>query len=1653
MAAGPSTPLLNGGFNEGPGNLRGWTVSDAALVTVNASHQAVIRESPVDNEVTLSQAFLLFPGAEKLSFTLNGFATDTVVQVGYTPDAFGVALLNPTNSASLVPTVDASTDSFFIQDIVPTGSTGEAASGVTVADGTIPGSFRISVDVKAQAGQGARLVFRLLGGSDGTQTNGTVILSDVLVEGTGGTFPPVADAGPDRSSGEGTSVALAGTFTEVVSVTGQAFHWRVVSTNGAVVFEAETQDASFVPADDGVFTATFSVSDANGSGSDSATLTITNVAPTLTLSGPAEATQGLPYTLNLNATDPGADTISQWVITWGDSTVDNVLGHPTTATHTYAVGPATRTITAQATDEDGTYDAGNSVVVTVKEVSATAIVLSGAVEVNEGAPYLLSLAASHPSADASTEWSIQWGDGSTSTATGRTATASHTYADGPTNVVISAEANFEGATHSADNTVAVLVRNVAPVLTLSGPADVTAGTLYTLSLGVADVGADAVTQWVVAWGDGITDTLTGHPATATHTYAEGPATRTITAQASDEDGTYDAANSVVVSVNAGSPTSIVLSGPAEVNEGVAYELTLTANHPSADASTQWTLHWGDGTTSTALGRAATATHTFVDGPTNVVISAETTFGGVTHPADNTVAVLVRNVAPVLTLSGPTEVTAGTHYTLSLGATDVGADTVAQWVVHWGDGITDNLTGHPASASHTYAEGPATRTITAQASDEDGTYDAANSVVVSVKAGSPTSIVLSGPAEVNEGAAYELTLTANHPSADASTQWTLQWGDGTTSTALGRTATATHTFVDGPTNVVISAEAVFGGVTHPADNTVAVLVRNVPPLLSLSGPSEIGPGVPYPLFLAASDPGADTIQRWNISWGDGVVDTVSGNPGQAVHTYTSAVANVVITAQAADEDGTYAAGNSVGVRVQESAAFAIRLAGASSVDEGASYALSMTTTDPTAEASTEWTVFWGDGSIQNVTGASPTATHVFADGPAAFNISALVTLRGVTRPTENSVSVAVANVAPTVNLQGPGAIEEGATYRLEIGAPSEPGADTVRVRVVHWGDGADETLASGGAITHVYTNGPRVLEIVVDLEDEDGRHPGAGRRTVEVLEEAQNVAIAGASRVSEGSEYAITLTASRPELIREWTLDWGDGNTTTTPGSATAATHRYPDGPSRHTISARITRARDSASLPVPTTVSVEVQNVLPRIPVVGDRHADEGSAYTVHLGAVEDPGTDTVTDYVVHWGDGVTEVFQQPGDYQHTYADGPMERTITVDLVDEDGTSYDADPLAGSGNVELRRVRGDFVLFWDGWGVLQESDKLGLPFRDVATGRGPFTLEASGTEKYYRVLRSLAVLVRNVAPRIELIGEREVDEGSEYRLELGSITDPGQDHVTGFVVHWGDGSTNRYASAGVVTHVYADGPTNQTVTVDLIDEDGDYADADIKGSATGLRLERRAGGLSADWNGWGVLQEAGDAGGPYEDLVRGVGPQLLDRAHSRGFYQLLRSHPVKVRNVAPRIPLVGNRVVPAGTPYRLLLVGVTDPGQDTVRDYIVRWGDGTIDHYASPGVVTHIYAPGSGLRLVEVDLVDEDGFFGDANALGEPKQLQMVRGTSGLQVEWNNEGLLEFSDEVQGPYRPLGGASSPYVVSGIEGRGFYRGLRAHPVWVTEPGRP
>ena len=57
------------------------------------------------------------------------------------------------------------------------------------------------------------------------------------------------------------------------------------------------------------------------------------------------------------------------------------------------------------------------------------------------------------------------------------------------------------------------------------------------------------------------------------------------------------------------------------------------------------------------------------------------------------------------------------------------------------------------------------------------------------------------------------------------------------------------------------------------------------------------------------------------------------------------------------------------------------------------------------------------------------------------------------------------------------------------------------------------------------------------------------------------------------------------------------------------------------------------------------------------------------------------------------------------------------------------------------------------------------------------------------------------------------------------MTDPGTDTVTSYIVHWGDGNSDTYATAGVKAHTYADGPNTYDITVDLVDEDGTHLDA------------------------------------------------------------------------------------------------------------------------------------------------------------------------------------------------------------------------------------
>jgi hypothetical protein len=165
--------LINGDFSQG---LTGWTVSDPTLVSV-INGQAVISESPTDQEVDLYQTFTIPTGATRLSFTLVSLVGEAD---GIPNNAFGAALLNPNTLLSVVPTVDSNTDSFYIRDLVPGVTQGEAAFGVTVSPTPDALPLLITLDLPSSLiGQDVTILFRVLSG--GTDAGSSVTLDNVQV--------------------------------------------------------------------------------------------------------------------------------------------------------------------------------------------------------------------------------------------------------------------------------------------------------------------------------------------------------------------------------------------------------------------------------------------------------------------------------------------------------------------------------------------------------------------------------------------------------------------------------------------------------------------------------------------------------------------------------------------------------------------------------------------------------------------------------------------------------------------------------------------------------------------------------------------------------------------------------------------------------------------------------------------------------------------------------------------------------------------------------------------------------------------------------------------------------------------------------------------------------------------------------------------------------------------------------------------------------------------------------------------------------------------------------------------------------------------------------------------------------------------------------
>ncbi|MBI1896686.1 MAG: PKD domain-containing protein [Acidobacteria bacterium] len=445
-------------------------------------------------------------------------------------------------------------------------------------------------------------------------------------------------------------------------------------------------------------------------------------------------------------------------------------------------------------------------------------------------------------------------------------------------------------------------------------------------------------------------------------------------------------------------------------------------------------------------------------------------------------------------------------------------------------------------------------------------------------------------------------------------------------------------------------------------------------VAVSGAATVNEGAPYTLTLSATGPGAGAVTGWTIRWGDGSSDTLPGGATSATHTYAT---NEVFTlsASATLDDGSVAPAGSLDVQVVNLPP-TIRAVTNSPVAQGTSATVSVIADDPGVNDTLTYDFDFNNDGQYEVSSSSGTVQHLFSD-VGTFPVNVRV------RDADSAAAMAstlvtVNNLPPTiqaVNLltQMP---EEASPVAMQVIATDPGGADdplTYDFDFDH--DGTYEVSGDANVAEHVFADNGNYT---VGVRVRDG-HGGAAVGSIQVA--VANVApfVTPPSfdgRADEGSPVTVTVRASDPAGVNDpltYQFDFDNDGVYEVTSLTGVATHTFPDD-GTYVVGVRV--LDDDGGVTV-TRTTILVHNVEPTIDLAGADTVAAGSVYTLTLGAVHDPGQDTVVQYIVQWGDGTQDVYTQPGNVTHVYSNVFGPKTIRVALVDEDGTH----PLAGQRTV------------------------------------------------------------------------------------------------------------------------------------------------------------------------------------------------------------------------------------------------------------------------------------------------------------------------------------------------------------------------------------
>lgn len=303
--------------------------------------------------------------------------------------------------------------------------------------------------------------------------------------------------------------------------------------------------------------------------------------------------------------------------------------------------------------------------------------------------------------------------------------------------------------------------------------------------------------------------------------------------------------------------------------------------------------------------------------------------------------------------------------------------------------------------------------------------------------------------------------------------------------------------------------------------------------------------------------------------------------------------------------------------------------------------------------------------------------------------------------------------------------------------------------------------SGDAI-NTYTIGASVMfaaDIASDLT------------TVDVRNVAPIVLLdAPTSTPTEGTLLNVTYMLIDPGTLDTFTYDWQVTLDGTPIASGNTATIEFtPDDDGTYDVMLQVTDDDgDSGS----HMLSIVVANVSPTLVLNAPTNVHEGSVFTLDVSNLFDPGNDTATLITISWGDATPMASFDPSSLpsvlQHSYDDGPVARTITASVLDEDGL---------------------------------------------------------------QIAATLAIVVDNVNPSATVVNGGPVDEGMNGFVQVFLPQDPSNaDTAAGFRYSYdfdNDGVfeiTSTESDAQVVPASYLSDDPSRVIRVRIADKDGGYTD-------------------------------------------------------------------------------------------------------------------------------------------------------------------------------------------------------------------------------------